>query len=136
MEIHTIRTHKIGGRFILGGRGRNLWRNRKGLWPLAGARTPLQERAKVARASSCNINVGKPLFFFRIRTARADRNFEKSCRCFSRTQWFLEISACARKKRMCPAWYYLTGMMALAGAQPLSQKFEKVARKSPFDRNV
>ena len=42
----------------------------------------------------------------------------------------------AKKKRMCPAWYYLTGMMALAGAQPLSQKFEKVARKSPFDRNV
>ena len=44
-----------------------------------------------------------------------------------------------RKKRMCPAWYYLTGMMALAGAQPLLQKFEareKVARKSPFDRNV
>ena len=37
---------------------------------------------------------------------------------------------------MCPAWYYLTGMMALAGAQPLLQKFEKVARKSPFDRNV
>ena len=30
-------------------------------------------------------------------------------------------------------------MMALAGAQPLLQKFEareKVARKSPFDRNV
>ena len=45
----------------------------------------------------------------------------------------------AKKKRMCPAWYYLTGMMALAGAQPLLQKFEareKVARKSPFDRNV
>ena len=40
---------------------------------------------------------------------------------------------------MCPAWYYLTGMMALAGAQPLLKKFEareKVARKSPFDRNV
>ena len=40
---------------------------------------------------------------------------------------------------MCPAWYYLTGIMALAGAQPLLQKFEareKVARKSPFDRNV
>ena len=33
----------------------------KGLWPLAGARTPLKERAKVARASSCNINVEKPL---------------------------------------------------------------------------
>ena len=45
----------------------------------------------------------------------------------------------AKKKRMCPAWYYLTGMMALAGAQPLLEKFEareKVARKSPFDRNV
>ena len=45
----------------------------------------------------------------------------------------------AKKKRMCPAWYYFTGMMALAGAQPLLQKFEareKVARKSPFDRNV
>ena len=40
---------------------------------------------------------------------------------------------------MCPAWYYLTGMMALAGAQPLLKKFdahEQVARKSPFDRNV
>ena len=35
----------------------------KGLWPLAGARTPLKERAKVARASSCNINVEKPLVF-------------------------------------------------------------------------
>ena len=33
----------------------------KGLWPLAGARRPLKERAKVARASSCNINVEKPL---------------------------------------------------------------------------
>ena len=45
----------------------------------------------------------------------------------------------AKKKRMCPAWYYLTGMMALAGAQPLLKTFEardKVARKSPFDRNV
>ena len=56
-------TQPIEGRFILGGRGRNIWRNRKGFWPLAGARTPLQERAKVARASSCNINVGKPLVF-------------------------------------------------------------------------
>ena len=40
---------------------------------------------------------------------------------------------------MCPAWYYLTGMMVLAGAQPLLEKFEareKVARKSPFDRHV
>ena len=35
----------------------------KGLWPLAGARRPLKERAKVARASSCNINVEKPLVF-------------------------------------------------------------------------
>ena len=53
---------------------------------------------------------------------------------------FLRISASrAAAARMCPAWYYLTGMMALAGAQPLLQKFEareKVARKSPFDRNV
>ena len=50
---------------------------------------------------------------------------------------FLKISASrAAAARMCPAWYYLTGMMALAGAQPLLQKFEKVARKSPFDRNV
>ena len=41
--------------------------------------------------------------------------------------------------RMCPAWYYLTGMMVLAGAQPLLEKFEareKIARRSPFDRNV
>ena len=37
----------------------------KGLWPLAGARRPLKERAKVARASSCNINVEKPLVFVR-----------------------------------------------------------------------
>ena len=40
---------------------------------------------------------------------------------------------------MCPAWYYLTGIMALAGAQPLLKKFEareKVVRKSPFYRNV
>ena len=40
---------------------------------------------------------------------------------------------------MCPAWYFLQGMMALARAQPLLQKFEKrekVARKSPFHRNV
>ena len=53
---------------------------------------------------------------------------------------FLMISASrAAAARMWPAWYYLTGMMALAGAQPLLEKFEareKVARKSPFDRNV
>ena len=45
----------------------------------------------------------------------------------------------AKKKRMCPAWYYLTRMMALAGAQPFLEKFEareKIARRSPFDRNV
>ena len=53
---------------------------------------------------------------------------------------FLRISASrAAAARMCPAWYYLTGMMALAGAQPLLQKFEareKVARKSPFARHL
>ena len=58
-----------------------------------------------------------------------------------KNKWFfLRFSASrAAAARMCPAWYYLTGMMALAGAQPLLQKFEareKVARKSPFDRNV
>ena len=63
----------------------------KGLWPLAGARTPLKERAKVARASSCNINVEKPLVFFRIRTARAGRNFENSCRCFSMTYGAIRV---------------------------------------------
>ena len=40
---------------------------------------------------------------------------------------------------MCRAGDYLTGIMARAGGEPLWQKFEareKVARKSPFDRNV
>ena len=40
---------------------------------------------------------------------------------------------------MCPAWYYLTGVVALAGAQTLLKQFEvraKVAREAPFDRNV
>ena len=40
---------------------------------------------------------------------------------------------------MCTLCHFLQGMVALAGAQPLLQKFEapeKVARKSPFDRNV
>ena len=40
---------------------------------------------------------------------------------------------------MCPAWYYLTGIVALAGAQTLLKQFEvraKVAREAPFDRNV
>ena len=40
---------------------------------------------------------------------------------------------------MCPAWYYLTGIVALAGALPLLKQFEvraKVAREAPFDRNV
>ena len=35
--------------------------------------------------------------------------------------------------------HFLQGRVALAGAQPLLQKFkapEEVARKSPFDRNV
>ena len=59
----------------------------------------------------------------------------------------VEITVClagfrgarAAAARMCPACHFLQGMMALAGAQPLLQKFEareKVARKSPFDRNV
>ena len=40
---------------------------------------------------------------------------------------------------MCPAWYYLTGIVALAGARPLTKTFEvraKVAREAPIDRNV
>ena len=40
---------------------------------------------------------------------------------------------------MCPAWYYLTGIVALAGALTLLKQFEvraKVAREAPFDRNV
>ena len=45
----------------------------------------------------------------------------------------------AAAARMCTLCHFLQGMKALAGAQPLLQKFEareKVARKSPFDRNV
>ena len=45
----------------------------------------------------------------------------------------------AAAARMCTLCYFLQGMMALARAQPLLQKFEKrekVARKSPFHRNV
>ena len=97
----------------------------------------------------------KNQWFCRIQTARAGGNFENSCRFFSRTYgairvilWYAVLKflknplvfegfgvRAQKKKRMCPAWYYLTGMMALAGAQPLLQKFEareKVARKSPF----
>ena len=40
---------------------------------------------------------------------------------------------------MCPAWYYLTGIVALAGALTLLKQFEvraKGAREAPFDRNV
>ena len=45
----------------------------------------------------------------------------------------------AAAARMCTLCYFLQGMMALARAHPLLGKFEareKVARKSPFDRNV
>ena len=45
----------------------------------------------------------------------------------------------AAAARMCTLCYFLQGMMALARAQPLLQKFEKrekVARKSPCGRNV
>ena len=45
----------------------------------------------------------------------------------------------AAAARMCTLCHFLQGMMALARAQPLLQKFEKrekVARKSPFHRNV
>ena len=45
----------------------------------------------------------------------------------------------AAAARMCPAWYYLTGIVALAGAQTLLKQFEvraKAAREAPFDRNV
>ena len=40
---------------------------------------------------------------------------------------------------MCPAWYYLTGIVALAGARTRSKEFEvraKAAREAPLDRNV
>ena len=40
---------------------------------------------------------------------------------------------------MCPAWYYLTGIVALAGALTLLKQFEvraKVAREAPFERKV
>ena len=40
---------------------------------------------------------------------------------------------------MCPAWYYLTGIVALAGALALLKQFEvraQVAREAPFDRDV
>ena len=45
----------------------------------------------------------------------------------------------AAAARMCTSSHFLQGMVALAGAQPLLQKFkapEEVARKGPFDRNV
>ena len=45
----------------------------------------------------------------------------------------------AAAARMCPAWYFLQGIVALAGAQTLLKQFEvsaKVAREAPFDRNV
>ena len=40
---------------------------------------------------------------------------------------------------MCPAWCFLQGIVALAGARPISKEFEvraKFAREAPFDRNV
>ena len=40
---------------------------------------------------------------------------------------------------MCPAWYYLTGIVALAGALTLLKQIEvraKGAREAPWDRNV
>ena len=39
---------------------------------------------------------------------------------------------------MCPAWCFLQGIVALAGAQTLLKQFEvraKVAREAPIDRN-
>ena len=40
---------------------------------------------------------------------------------------------------MCPAWYFLQGIVALAGARASSKESEvraKVAREAPIDRNV
>ena len=59
----------------------------------------------------------------------------------------VEITVClkgfrharAAAARMCPAWYFLQGIVALAGAQTLLKQFEvraKVAREAPIDRNV
>ena len=79
------------------------WFYLTGIVPLASARMSLEEfnaSAKVAREGPFDRNVEKPLVFLRISASRA------------------------AAARMCPAWYYLTGMMALAGAQPLLQKFE------------
>ena len=45
----------------------------------------------------------------------------------------------AAAARVCPAWYFLQGMVALAGAQTLLKQFEvraKIAREAPLDRNV
>ena len=45
----------------------------------------------------------------------------------------------AAAARMCPAWYYLTGIVALAGARTSSKHFEvraKVAREAAIDGNV
>ena len=45
----------------------------------------------------------------------------------------------AAAARMCPAWYYLTGIVALAGARTSSKDFEvraKVAREAAIDKNV
>ena len=45
----------------------------------------------------------------------------------------------AAAARMCPAWYYLTGIVALAGARTSSKHFEvraKVAREAAIDNNV
>ena len=45
----------------------------------------------------------------------------------------------AAAAHMCPALYYLTGIVALAGARTSSKDFEvgaKVAREAAIDRNV
>ena len=45
----------------------------------------------------------------------------------------------AAAARMCPAWYYLTGIVALAGARTSSKDFEvgaKVAREAAIDKKV
>ena len=59
----------------------------------------------------------------------------------------IEITAClkgcrdarAAAARMCPAWLFFEGMVAMAGAHTLLKQFEvraKVAREAPIDRNV
>ena len=76
----TTRRRAHVARMVFFARDCGPWQAREGRWKIA----------KVARASSCNINVENH-WFFRIRTARADRNCENSCRCFSMTYGAIRV---------------------------------------------